>query len=185
MKANPDPPDSVLLEQFRAGEILAFDSLVERWQTPLLRFAFSFQKERMAAEDAVQETFLRFLRAEPVCGKAGSLGPWFFQVCRNYCLDAIKKENREMDRSENAAPQASPPTPVELLEGAEIQSLVNQEIGQLPVKEREVLQLKVQEGLTYQEIGEVLGIAKGTVGWLAHQAMGRLSFRLSRVAATG
>ncbi len=185
MKANPEPPDSVLLEQFRAGEAPAFDSLVDRWQTPLLRFALSFRRERMAAEDAVQETFLRFLRAKPVCGKSGSLGPWLFQVCRNFCLDAMKKENREMDRAENSAHRESPPTPEEILGGAEIQSLVHQEIGLLPAKEREVLQLKVQEGLTYQEIGEVLGIAKGTVGWLAHQAIGRLSFRLSRVAATG
>ncbi|MDP6941895.1 MAG: sigma-70 family RNA polymerase sigma factor, partial [Planctomycetota bacterium] len=136
-------------------------------------------------EDSVQETFLRFLRSTPECGSSGSLGPWFFQVCRNLCLDAMKKETREDGRVEKAVEPNLPLTPVEVAEGAELRALVSDEMDRLPEKEREVLQLKIHEGLKYKEIAEVVGVAPGTVGWLVHQALGRLSSRLSSVASSG
>lgn len=175
--------DVELVEQYHLGNLDAFEVLVERWQTPLLRFAATLRRSPDLAEDAVQETFMRFLRAAPKSGSFESLGPWLFRVCRNHCYDVMKKETRGEAREVGAVAMPMPPTPDELAAGTEIGAIVGRELDLLPEKEREALRLKIHGGLCYREIAEVLGVAQGTVGWLVHQAMGRLSRRLGAFTA--
>ncbi len=183
MKNLPKPSDAELLDSYQDGQLDAFDQLVERWQAPLIRFAKALRKRQDLAEDAVQETFMRLLRAAPKSGSFETLGPWLFRVCRNLCYDAMKSESRLSDREAKVAELPPPPTPELIAEGAEIGALVAQELDLLPEKEREALRLKLQAGLPYGEIAEVMGIAKGTVGWLVHQAMERLNKRLEAIIA--
>jgi RNA polymerase sigma factor (sigma-70 family) len=174
------PADGALLAAFAAGSAEAFDRLVERHQARLVRFASGLLRDRERAEDAVQETFLRLLRTPPAIGSADDAGPWLFRVCRNLSYDLMKTESRELARRERlAAPETAPPD--EQSAAAEVLALVRQEWGRLPAREREALWLKVHEGMSYAQIGEVLGVKPGTVGWIVHEALGRLTQRL-RVA---
>jgi len=184
MNNAPDPTDAELLERYRAGEVAAFDELVVRWQSPLLRFASSLLRERSAAEDVVQDVFMRLLQTMPDGGNAASLGAWLFKVCRNRCYDVMKMDTRETARRDSATgPQASP-DPAVLVEHQELHTLVGQELNLLPEREREVLRLKVHDGLSYAEIAEVVGVAPGTVGWLIHQGLERLCGRLRAIQAS-
>ena len=176
-ETNPRPADGALLERFRGGEVEAFDGLVERHQTSLLRFASGILRDPTRAEDIVQESFLRLLRNGPEIGSEGSLGPWLFRVCRNLAYDVIKMETREQARRLKAT-LPEPPTPDANSEHAEVLSLVKQEMELLPSREREALWLKVHQGMTYKQIGDVLGVKPGTVGWLVHQGLDRLTSRL-------
>jgi RNA polymerase sigma-70 factor, ECF subfamily len=178
-----DPPDGSLLDAFQQGDSSAFDQLVERYQGPLLRFARGFVRDAVAAEDLVQETFIRLIRSAPVPGSDGTLGPWLYRVCRNLAYDTRKMETREMQRRERAAAPEPPVTPVGHSVQAETCAIVRREMENLPEREREALRLKVDQGLSYNQISEVLGVKPGTVGWLVHQAMNHLTERLRAAQA--
>lgn len=169
--------DAELLSRYRGGEAQAFDLLVERHQAPLMRFASGILRDVSRAEDVVQEVFLRLLRIGPELGSGASAGPWLFRVCRNLAYDTMKMETRENARRDKLVVE-EPLGPGSDCEQQEVLSLVQREMLQLPEREREALWLKVHDGLTYAQIGEVLGIKPGTVGWLVHEAMNRLTARL-------
>lgn len=182
---SPDPDetaDGALLAAHAAGSAEAFDRLVERHQGPLLRFATGLLRDRTRAEDVVQETFLRLLRKPPAIGSADGAGPWLFRVCRNLAYDLMKTESREQVRRERLE-AAAPSTPDEISADTEVKALVRREWDLLPAREREALWLKVHDGLSYAQIGEVLGVKPGTVGWIVHEAMQRLTQRLRAVQA--
>ena len=82
--------DGPLLGALLNGDSSAFDQLVERYQSPLIRFARGFVRDRGAAEDLVQETFIRLIRSTPDIGSDGVLGPWLYRVCRNLAYDNSK-----------------------------------------------------------------------------------------------
>ena len=178
MISDPEHGDGVLLDRFRSGDGAAFELLVGRYQGPLLRFAGSLLRDNAAAEDIVQEAFLRLMRSAPDVGSNGACGPWLFRVCRNLSYDMIKTETREKRRREKARTPAEAPAPSAGLEKSELHDALDRELQQLPAREREVLQLKVHEGLSYSQIAEVTGLASGTIGWLVHTALTRLTDRL-------
>lgn len=183
MSSLSEAPDATLLEAFRLGDSTALDYLVERYEGPLLRFARGFVRDQAAAEDLVQETFVRLIRSAPDLGSQSSLGPWLYRVCRNLAYDTRKMETREMKRRERVQEPEPTPTPVGLSEQHETSAILRRELDRLPEREREALRLKVDQGLSYTEIGEVLGVKPGTVGWLVHQAMNRLTERLRAAQA--
>ncbi len=189
----PGPDDSALLLKFQNGDQGGLESLVERHQGGLLRFAGGLLRDPSRAEDAVQETFLRLIRKAPRLGTGDSLGPWLFRVCRNLSLDTRKIEGREMERrrrletrggvdsgSVTARPQDNPS---QVAEDSEVRSLVDRELELLPERERTALRLKVHGGLSYAEVAEVLQVKPGTVGWLIHKGMDRLASRLRAAQA--
>lgn len=179
---NADRTDAELLAGFRQGQMADFDRLVDRHQAPLLRFASGMLPDRSAAEDVVQEVFLRLLRKGPELGSGASAGPWLFRVCRNLVYDTMKTETRESARRDKlVSPERL--DPAEQSEEQEVLELVRHEMRRLPEREREALWLKVHEGMSYAQIGEVLGVKPGTVGWLVHEAMNRLTARLRKVQA--
>jgi RNA polymerase sigma-70 factor (ECF subfamily) len=177
-----DPADGALLAAHAGGSAEAFDRLVERHQGRLLRFATGLLRDRTRAEDVVQETFLRLLRKPPAVGSAAAAGPWLFRVCRNLAYDLMKTEAREQQRRDRLEAPASP-TPDEHSADLEVRALVRKEWDRLPAREREALWLKVHDGLSYAQIGEVLGVKAGTVGWIVHEAMQRLTQRLRAAQA--
>ena len=181
-KTDSGPADGSLLADYRNGNVSAFDLLVDRHEAPLLRFAASILREATKAEDVVQESFLRLLRKGPDVGSEASLGPWLFRVCRNLAYDMKKMDTREAARREKVAYE-EPITPDAQSEQQEVLSLVQRELQNLPEREREAIWLKVHEGWNYAQIGEVLGVKPGTVGWIVHEGMNRLTARLRMAQA--
>jgi len=154
---------------------------MEEFQTPLLRFAGSILQDVTAAEDVVQETFLRYIHKAPEFGSDGALKGWLFTVCRNLAYDNLRMETSQQKRREKAPLPEEGPTPSQISELGEQVAFLRQALANLPGKEREALRLKVHEGMNYAQIGEVLGITRGTVGWLVHRAMKRLTQRMQSV----
>lgn len=182
MAEAPDPGDGALLARFRAGDGAAFDLLVDRYQGPLLRFAQAALHDPAVAEDVVQETFLRLIRHAPDPGSNGAVGAWLFRVCRNLAYDTMKTETRERKRREAVA---EPPAPAAepVSERAELGALVSRELERLPAKQREVVAMKVQQGLSYQEIAAATGLKPGYIGWLVHTGLNTLTDRLRAAGA--
>jgi RNA polymerase sigma-70 factor (ECF subfamily) len=148
------------------------DALVQ-FEGPLLQYATRLAGGDLeSARDAVQDTFLR------LCDQArgdvqARLKPWLFTVCRNLILDHHRKERR-MNTMDEGAAHGLPSTelaPGAALERSETVSVVMQTLERLPEKQREVLRLKFQQGLSYKQIADVTGHSTGNVGFLVHHGI--------------
>lgn len=176
--ADADPQDGELLQRYRSGDLRSFDLLVDRYEGRLLAFARSTLPDASAAEDVVQEAFLRLIRSAPELGSNGAVGAWLFRVCRNLAYDTMKTESRERKRRERVA-QAEAVPPGTRPEDDELHARLRDELERLPAKQREVVRLKVLQGLSYREIAEVTGLKTGYIGWLVHTGLNDLTTRLS------
>lgn len=163
------------LRRFLAGDRERFAALLARHQEGLLRYAQHRLRDATAAEDAVQETFLRLLREAASLTANSTLAPWLYHVCRNVCADAARREVRMQQREMRVAvPDLAPAAPW-AGEVEEERSKVRQLLEALPDHEREVLTLKVQHGKSYREIQALLGTSLHDVFTTAHKALARMA----------
>lgn len=155
-------------------------SALDLYERPLLRYATRLLGDVEQARDVVQDTFLRLCR-EDLGRLDGHLPQWLFRVCRNRALDVRKKERRRP--APEAAPALeppSPPTPARLLEGREALQAVLAVMAMLPASQQEVLRLKFQESLSYQEISAVTGLTTNHVGVLVHLGLKAIRARVPK-----
>lgn len=142
----------------------------------LLRYAWSLCRDYALAEDAVQETFLRLCR-EPREKIESHLEPWLFRVCRTRVIDAQRKDGRMSELDDNlfaVAPDPTAPHPAREAETEDSNAYVLACIDRLPPAQREVVRLKFQNHLSYQEIASVTNKTVNTVGVLLHTAINSL-----------
>ena len=136
----------------------------------LYGYAMTLTRDRTEAEDLVQETYLRAVRAanQPTCD--GNLKAWLFVIMRNAWLNAIRHEHNgrrifESEQEELATPAANDTTSnphVVYLRKLEREQ-VREAIEKLPDAYREIVVLRDIEGFSYQEIATVLNCPAGTV----------------------
>ena len=157
---SPEPSDDWLL------------GALERYEKPLLKYALGLCGDREQSRDAVQDTFLK-LAAESATERPRNLPAWLFSVCRNRLIDVRRKQFRlvpledehlERDLDGVAEPSAR-------IEASERTASLLRMVDGLPERERELVRLKFQAGLSYREISEVTGITEGHVGYLLHHAV--------------
>jgi RNA polymerase sigma-70 factor (ECF subfamily) len=153
------------------------EELLKRFELPLLQYAFRITGHRESARDVVQETFVKFERN-------GSVPPektatWLFTVCRNASLNLCRKERRLMYVDEELIESQcdEQPMPFERIEQREASGFLMKIIGTLPPRQQEVLQLKFQNDLTYQEIAQITKSTANSVGVLIHTALKTLRRR--------
>jgi RNA polymerase sigma factor (sigma-70 family) len=110
------------------------------------------------------------------------LSPWLFTVCRNRALDVVRKESRmKLVSQEEIELQASPElSPAAQAEQRETTNEALELIARLPRNQQEVVRLKFQNGLSYQEISEVTRLSVSNVGFLLHTALRTLRQQLQR-----
>ena len=146
-----------------AGDPDALDELVRRFWEPLSSYAYRLVGDRDAAMDIAQETFLRIW--ENRSRKAPrSLHAYLFRITRNHALDQRKtRETRGRLLRVHDAHGPPPATPEDVLERGQIAEQVDLAIRALPGRRREVFVLAYLKGLSYAEVGEVMGISPKTV----------------------
>lgn len=178
MSDAPPAPDGLLLHQYLSGRPQAFEELVDRHEAALLRLASRSVRGPEAAQDAVQETFVRLLRTAPRLRSSPDLRGWLYRVCRNLCADAARKEARMNQHHQKVAvPEVAAAEPNQW-EQEEEAGKVRDLLHELPPDEREVLLLKVQQGHSYREISALTGKSLHQVGSCVHRALRRMSTRL-------
>lgn len=157
---------------------------VERYERPLLGYARQLTGDLERARDIVQDTFLRLCRQAPG-SLDGHLAEWLYTVCRNRALDVRRKESRMTTISPDRAPEQPSREPAQA-QAAELQDSVRhilELLDELPENQREVVRLKFQGGLSYQEISRVTQLSVSNVGYLLHVALQRLRRELNPEAA--
>lgn len=143
-----------------------------RYETPLLRFAASIAGRAHAA-DVVQETFLRLCN-EPREKVEGHLAAWLFTVCKNRAIE-LRRSDRRMSSMEEVDVEPSPDSgPMHKLERKQAATQVERAVATLSDKHRQVLLLKIDGGLSYKEIAEVMNLSVSNVGFILHSAISEI-----------
>jgi RNA polymerase sigma-70 factor (ECF subfamily) len=157
--------DHVLIQRFLAGEGPAFERLVERYYQRIDRLAQQVVRHPMAAEDITQECFLRAYRALPRFRGEASFYSWLYRITINLCLNYLRRQAHQVATAQDSEVLALPivDDPSEVLEAQERERLIRSAIDTLPVHYRVAIILRDLEGLSYQEIADILGIPLGTV----------------------
>ena len=167
------------------GDTASLGKLYDLIKTDVFAYALSKMGNKHDAEDVTQETYLRLWRAASELNLEGSLKLYILNAARNLSLDLIRKNSRMdeietvildsdgefeidiADDSPDSRPDASYLRKVE-------KETVLQSIEELPSAAREMIVLRDIEGLSYAEIGAMLGIAEGTLKSKLFRARERL-----------
>jgi len=184
--SNPAPgsqvDDQQLIGRIQAGDPAAERQLFETYADRIHRIVFRFVGDPEAAQDCVQETFIRaFDRLGTFRGEA-ALGTWLGSIAVSVALNALRGRRRDEKRHapwEEAEVVAAPSARIS---EPDLKTRLHAEIDQLPEGYRMVFLLHDVEGYTHEEIGTMLGVQSGTSKAQLFRARARLRERLADFA---
>lgn len=151
------------------------EKALAEYESPLIGYAASILHDLDRARDVVQDTFIRLCQQNPDKLRE-NLKTWLYTVCRNRSLDVLRKEKRvqPLDEVRWQRVAGTDLQPDEQADRDERMARVMRCLDRLSGNQREVILLKFQQGLSYQEIVEVTGLTSGNVGFLIHTGLKRL-----------
>ena len=170
-----------LVRRIRAGDTDAFDAVHAHFNARLLGFLVRLSGNRTAAEDLLEETWLRFVERADRLTPDTRLGPWLFTVARNLHVSHCRARAVELSPAQAGIglwPTIAPDSPFEQAVGHEFERRIEQAIASLPVAFREVLLLVAVEGLQAIEAARVCGISAEALRQRLSRARARLRDRL-------
>lgn len=182
---NPGMAQSDHSARLRRDGERGIETVIAAHETPLLRYAGRLLNNPTAAQDVVQTAFLKLCDSwtESLAWTPEHLLHWLYRITHNAALDVIRKEERLKKLHEKHADEAAvddPPRQYEAMELADRQKLALQAMSGLGAAEREVLILRLQQGLSYAEIARITGRSEGNVGCILSMAAKALTQRLRR-----
>ncbi len=165
---NGQPDDSILVRAAQDGDVDAFEELVRRYQASIYRVALRMLGSRADAQDAAQETFVRAWRALPRFRHDSTISTWLYRIVTRRALDKIatRRTTGTLDEVEVEAG----PDPAQAAEDSERLRAVRHAITNLPLEQRAALVLREFEGLSYQEVADVLGASLPAIKGRIHRA---------------
>jgi RNA polymerase sigma-70 factor (ECF subfamily) len=175
--------DRQLIDACKRGDYDAFAQLFESYKDRVYSIALRFSADPAAAMDIAQDAFLKlFSRIKDFRGES-SFESWLFKLVVNSCLDQARRRRRLMPFVESLIDLVRSPseTALQHLMRAETEAQVQKVIARLPEDQRIVVVLRYTEGLSYDEIAQIVGCSKGTVGSRLNRAHKTLERRLAHL----
>lgn len=167
---------AALVEQARQGDARAFEALVNRYKDKIYVYVNRMIHDSVEAEDITQDTFLRAYQSLVNFRGASSFQTWLYRIASNLVIDAVRRRKRRddgnisldapVDTDEGEVGRDLPDErrgPEELAAGAAVQEEVRNAISQISPKLQPVLVMYDLQGMSYQEIADVMGCPLGTV----------------------
>ena len=180
--------DEELVRCHLLGDEAAFPQLVHRYIRPLYNLAQRSTGNAMEAENIVQETFTRACVALSRGHAPDAFRPWLFTIAVNLCRNRARRARREALASPHASAEEPgsalerlpdpTPGPLEALLAAEDREALERAVAALPLPYREAVILRYVEGLSYDELAQVLDLPVNTVRSHLHRAKERLRLAL-------
>jgi RNA polymerase sigma-70 factor (ECF subfamily) len=173
--------DQDVIEACQRGEADAFRTLFESHKDKVYSIALRYAGDSAAAMDITQDTFLKLMERIGQFRGESSFDSWLYRLVVNRCLDHRRRERRLLPLVEQLfdsfrAPQT---TALEELLRDEMQQEVQAVVAKLPPEQRMVVVLRYTEGLSYEEIADVLQCSRGTVASRLNRAHKFLERRLT------
>ena len=166
--------DRQLVERAQRGDKRAFELLVEKYQRKLARLLSRFIRDPAEVEDVTQEAFIKAYRALPAFRGDSAFYTWLYRIgintAKNYLMamgrrapTSTEVEAEEAEGFEEGEQLRDINTPESVLLSNEIAETVNSTIEQLPEELRTAIQLREIEGMSYEDIAQVMNCPIGTV----------------------
>lgn len=180
--------DHELVERARSGDALAFRELVESHGANVFKTAVRVTGNREAAEDVVQETFLKVHRQLDKFDRRARFGTWLYRIAMNCAIDHIRKEKRRSERAAMTGGDSleslvsGAPSQDRLLRSAEIADRVRAVLADLSPRERAAFVLRHYQGCSIAEIAEVLDLRTNACKSTIFRAVRKLRMALQPLA---
>jgi len=163
------------MQAVRDGDVAKLGPLFERYHVPLFDFLSRMTGNRTAAEDLVQDVFVRMLKYRATFRDDGQFETWMFRIARNARADYFRSRSAiDQVSDEGIDAPADDPGPARLLEQERDAVLLRRALMMLREDRRELIVLTRYRGLKHAAIAEILGIDVGTVKVRIHRAMKEL-----------
>lgn len=165
---------SAIMVAYQGGDEMAFERLYEELSGPLRAFLCSLTRNVTRADDLLQETFFHVHRARQTYDPSRSARAWVYAIAHNVFLMSCRSEKRR-GRHEGLADDELPDVPVPAeAESFATKDAVRKALGRLSVDRREAVILHHVQGMSFQEVGAVLGISTMAAKLRSHRAMAEL-----------
>jgi len=172
----PSMPDERLMARFASRlDQAAFDEIVARFMRPALAVARRILSDVSLAEDAVQEALLRVIRRRSAYDASRPFAPWFYAIVRHAAVDLARRRWRQQEAVADLAARTPRHAGVE---PAVPPAGAGHLLRHLPAAERDVLVLRVVEGMPFGEVAAALDISEEAAKKRAQRGLARLRERV-------
>lgn len=174
-------PDVELMLRVQRGDEAAFGELMEKHRKRVLNLVFRYVGEANAAEDIAQDVFVRVYQSRHRYTPTAKFSTWLYRIAVNHCLNAIrarKSQAASLSKEEGRREGEGGEAPDEGIRRSEVRVAVREAIDSLPPSQRMAVLLARFEELSYQEIGEAMGLSLEAVKSLLFRAKESLQERL-------
>jgi RNA polymerase sigma-70 factor (ECF subfamily) len=177
--------ERLLVRRLQQRDERAFEEIVRRYQHKVYNLVYRMIGNREEAEDVAQEVFVTVFKAVDTFRGDSKLSTWIYRIATNHCKNRLKylgrrsyKSTGEFDESAERELAGAPASAVRphvdgpdaVLEGMQLERLVQAGIAALEEEHRVLIVLRDVEDLSYDEIGAITGLAEGTVKSRLHRA---------------
>lgn len=159
-----------LISQAQRGDQAAFEQLLDRYEKTVYHQALRLVGSPEDAADVTQEVFFKVWRHLPSFRGESSFATWLYRLTDNAALDLLRREKKRrgessLDDEEGASflPADPSPSPQQTVERKELRQAVAEGLAQLSEEHRRILVLREINGLSYEQIGDILDLSPGTV----------------------
>jgi RNA polymerase sigma-70 factor (ECF subfamily) len=175
------PTDAELIRRLQADELDAFEAFFERYRGLIHRTAYGLTGDAGAAEEVLQDTFIRAYRHRASLRTDVSPVPWLHRVALNLCYSRLGRRRLSVEPIGQRTTELREPglEPAEHVERQELRQSIRTGVAALPPKHQSVVVLYYLHGMSLQETSDVLGIALGTVKSRLHYALHALRVHLA------
>jgi RNA polymerase sigma-70 factor (ECF subfamily) len=162
-----------LVRASQRGDRSAFTALVERYWDRLYRWLYRLTRDQHAAEDLAQEAFLKAFAHLDRFRPGTNFRAWLFRIAHNSFANQYRSPQRRRERLPENLPGADR-GPVDEVVSREALEGVASALARLPIEFRAALLLRVEEGLSFRQIAEVLDLTEETARWRVFKARQKL-----------
>jgi RNA polymerase sigma factor (sigma-70 family) len=173
VSARPPIPDDLLARRATKGDRRAFEAIYRRYHRDLYRFCLAMIGNAQDAQDALQNTMVKVLRALPGEKRQIQLKPWLYRIARNEAIETVRRRRDSVE----LGPEHGP-TGIELSETAEHRERLRRliaDLEELPERQRAALVMRELAGLGFEQIGETFETSPAVARQTVYEA--RLSLR--------
>lgn len=154
--------DAALVDRYLTGDIAAFNELMIRYERQIYRVCYRFVENREDAMDLAQEVFIKAFEHLSSFRRESSVKTWLYRIAMNHCINHVKKNAREFVEITEFTGSIRPSIQSDI-EGREQRAQLRRMVQYLPPKQKAILEMRINEELSYEEIAKMSGRSVSTI----------------------
>src|SRR5262245_41391033 len=162
MTSKATDPDIALVERYANGDMTAFDELMIRYERHIYRLCYRFTSNPDDARDLAQDVFVKAFEHLGDFRKESSVKTWLYRIATNHCINHVKSNTQQFVEVTDTTRQIDSTAHKEL-EEKELRERFRLMVKKLPPKQRAILELRIHEQLSYEEIATMSNRSISTI----------------------